>query len=137
MTFEWKVMLNATIATRYELLGVVVGFKFCSIKYIWASPWQNQCNVFATSMYPDQPAQSDQDPCCSLTNPITIANSRDPDQNALMRRLVWIHAGRKCITLVLSSRGSFKSVPQSAIFDQTMFSSLMLLYFVQLCKKML
>jgi hypothetical protein len=30
----------------------------------------------------------------------------DPDQTARMRRLVWIHAGRKRITLVLSSRGS-------------------------------
>jgi hypothetical protein len=28
-------------------------------------------SVFATSMDPDQPAQSDQDPCCLLTNPIT------------------------------------------------------------------
>jgi hypothetical protein len=31
-----------------------------------------------------------------------IANSMDPDQTARMRRLVWIHAGRKRITLVLS-----------------------------------
>jgi hypothetical protein len=30
------------------------------------------------------------------------ANSMDPDQNARMRRLVWIHAGRKPIMLVLS-----------------------------------
>jgi hypothetical protein len=30
------------------------------------------------------------------------ANSMDPDQTALMSRLVWIHAGRKRITLVLS-----------------------------------
>jgi hypothetical protein len=30
----------------------------------------------------------------------------DPDQNARMRRLVWIHAGRKPIMLVLSWRGS-------------------------------
>jgi hypothetical protein len=29
------------------------------------------------------------------------ANSMDPDQTARMRRLVWIHAGRKRITLVL------------------------------------
>jgi hypothetical protein len=29
-----------------------------------------------------------------------IANSMDPDQTARMRRLVWIHAGRKCIMLV-------------------------------------
>jgi hypothetical protein len=31
----------------------------------------------------------------------------DPDQTARMRRLVWIHAGRKRITLVLSWHGSF------------------------------
>jgi hypothetical protein len=30
----------------------------------------------------------------------------DPDQTARMRRLVWIHAGRKPIMLVLSWRGS-------------------------------
>jgi hypothetical protein len=30
----------------------------------------------------------------------------DPDQTARMRRLVWIHVGRKRITLVLSWRGS-------------------------------
>jgi hypothetical protein len=28
------------------------------------------------------------------------ANSMDPDQTALMRRLVWIHAGRKAIMSV-------------------------------------
>jgi hypothetical protein len=33
----------------------------------------------------------------------------DPDQTAWMRRLVWIHAGRKRIMLVLSWRGSFVS----------------------------
>jgi hypothetical protein len=31
-----------------------------------------------------------------------IANSMDPDQTARMRRLVWIHAGRKRTMLVLS-----------------------------------
>jgi hypothetical protein len=30
------------------------------------------------------------------------ANSMDPDQTERMRRLVWIHAGRKRIKLVLS-----------------------------------
>jgi hypothetical protein len=30
----------------------------------------------------------------------------DPDQTARMRRLVWIYAGRKRITLVLSWSGS-------------------------------
>jgi hypothetical protein len=36
-----------------------------------------------------------------------IANNMDPDQTVRMRRLVWIQAGRKRITLVLSWRGSF------------------------------
>jgi hypothetical protein len=36
-----------------------------------------------------------------------IENSMDPDQTTRMRRLVWIHAGRKPIMLVLSWRGSF------------------------------
>jgi hypothetical protein len=31
-----------------------------------------------------------------------IANSKDPDQTARIRRLVWIHAGSKPILLVLS-----------------------------------
>jgi hypothetical protein len=35
-----------------------------------------------------------------------IVNSMDPDQTARLRRLVWIHAGRKCTMLVLSWRGS-------------------------------
>jgi hypothetical protein len=35
------------------------------------------------------------------------ANSVNPDQNARMRRLVWIHDGRKCTMLVLSWCGSF------------------------------
>jgi hypothetical protein len=33
----------------------------------------------------------------------------DPDQTVRMRRLVWIHAGRKRIMLVLSWRGSYTS----------------------------
>jgi hypothetical protein len=36
-----------------------------------------------------------------------IANSMDTDQTARMRRLVWIHAGRKRTMLVLSWRGSY------------------------------
>jgi hypothetical protein len=41
-----------------------------------------------------QKAQSDQDPCCSLTNSITnleklIANSMDPDQIALVANPLW------------------------------------------------
>jgi hypothetical protein len=36
-----------------------------------------------------------------------IANSMDPDQTAGMRRLIWIHASRKSIMLVLSWRGSY------------------------------
>jgi hypothetical protein len=38
-----------------------------------------------------------------------IANSMDPDQTARMRGLVWIHAGRKRIMLVLSWRGSYNN----------------------------
>jgi hypothetical protein len=57
-------------------------------------------------------AQSDQDPCCSLTNSITrretdISNSMDPDQTARMRRLVWIYACGKPIMQVLPWRGSY------------------------------
>jgi hypothetical protein len=38
-----------------------------------------------------------------ICNRVLKANSMDPDQTAwmLQRRLVWIHAGRKRITLVL------------------------------------
>jgi hypothetical protein len=39
-----------------------------------------------------------------------IANSMDPDQTARMRRLVWIHAGRKPTMLVLSWRGSYDTM---------------------------
>jgi hypothetical protein len=38
----------------------------------------------------------------------------DPDQTSWMRRLVWIHADRKPIMLVLSWRGSF--VPQKLYY---------------------
>jgi hypothetical protein len=44
-------------------------------------------------------AQSDQDHAVCLPTLLQveklIANSMDPDQTARMRRLVWIHAGRK------------------------------------------
>jgi hypothetical protein len=40
---------------------------FYITKIIWAVSWQNQHNAFATCMDPDQSAQSDQDPCCSLS----------------------------------------------------------------------
>jgi hypothetical protein len=36
-----------------------------------------------------------------------IANSMDSDQTARMRRLDWIHAGRKLTMLVLSWHGSY------------------------------
>jgi ABC-type thiamine transport system ATPase subunit len=39
---------------------------------------------------------------------VEIANSMDPDLTARMRRLVWIHAGRKLITLVLLWHGSYQ-----------------------------
>jgi hypothetical protein len=80
------------------------------LKYKWAAPWQNQHNGFATSMDPDQPAQSDQDPCCSLSVSLLVigfvSDSMGPNQTTRMRRLVWIHAGRKPNMLVLSWRGS-------------------------------
>jgi hypothetical protein len=49
-------------------------------------------------MDPDQPAH----PQTILQVEKLIANSMDPDQTAQMRRLVWIHAGRNPIMLVLS-----------------------------------
>jgi hypothetical protein len=55
-------------------------FQWNIVFYICAAPWQNQCNVFETSMDPDQPAQSDQDLCCSLTNPIT-SRGTDSEQH--------------------------------------------------------
>jgi hypothetical protein len=39
----------------------------------------------------------------------TDSDSMDPDQTTQMRRLVWIHAARKPIMLVLLWRGSFVS----------------------------
>jgi hypothetical protein len=45
-------------------------FCYRTFSYIWAAPWQNQQNEFATSMDPG-PAwasvQSDLGPCCSLS----------------------------------------------------------------------
>jgi hypothetical protein len=41
----------------------------------------------------------------------------DTDQTARMRRLVWIHAGRKPIMLVLSWRGSLMSIRLN-VWDQ-------------------
>jgi hypothetical protein len=45
----------------------------------------------------------------------------DPDQTAQMRRLVWIHAGRRPIMLVLSWRGSYaffiKQLPTGTVDD--------------------
>jgi hypothetical protein len=38
----------------------------------------------------------------------------DPDQTARMRRLVWIHAGRKRTMLVLSWRGSYNYQPSKS-----------------------
>jgi hypothetical protein len=42
----------------------------------------------------------------------------DPDQTARMRRLVWIHAGRKRITLVLSWRAHINAHSKSIYFFQ-------------------
>jgi hypothetical protein len=83
------------------------------IIFIWAASRQNQRNVLATSMDPDQPAH----PCSLIRINVVrlqtllqveklIANSKDPDQTARMRRLVCIHAARKRTVLVLSWIGS-------------------------------
>jgi hypothetical protein len=42
----------------------------------------------------------------------------DPDQTARMRRLVWINAGRKCITLVLSWRGSNEFIQKHELNEE-------------------
>jgi hypothetical protein len=47
------------------------------------------------------------------------ANSMGPDQNARMRRLVWIQAGRKRTMLLLSWRGSFKDTLIGLIYFMT------------------
>jgi hypothetical protein len=62
-------------------------------------------------MGPDQSAhgQADQDLCCSLLVSLLVVglvSEQYPDQTARMRMLVWIHAGRKRIMLVLSWRSS-------------------------------
>jgi hypothetical protein len=64
-------------------------------------------------MDPDQPVHPRSLICIHTVRSLTllqveklIANIMDPDQTARMRRQVWIHAGRKRITLVLSWRGS-------------------------------
>jgi hypothetical protein len=80
---------------------------------IWAASQQNQRNAFATSMDPDQPVHQRSlirihAVCLNTLLQVEklIANSMGTDQTARMGRLVWIHAGRKRITLVLSWSGS-------------------------------
>jgi hypothetical protein len=56
-------------------------------------------------------AKSDQNPCCSLTNPLTRTET-DSEQHGTWSdcadaQLVWIHAGRKRTMLVLSWPGLF------------------------------
>jgi hypothetical protein len=56
--------------------------------------------------------QSDQDPCCSLSDSLLVIGFVSQQhgswyQTVRMRRLIWIHAGRKPIMLVLSWRGSY------------------------------
>jgi hypothetical protein len=77
----------------------------------WAAPWQNQHNAYDTNMDPDQPHPRSliRIHAVRLQTLLQvgklIANSMDPDQTVhqtvRMRRLVWIHAGRKHIMLVL------------------------------------
>jgi hypothetical protein len=71
----------------------------------WASSRQNQHNGFATSNDPDKPVHAVRLPTLLQVEKL-IANSMDPDQPAPKCRLVWIHAGRKPIMLVLSWHGS-------------------------------
>jgi hypothetical protein len=47
-----------------------------------------------------------------------IATSMGPDQTARMRRLVWMHAGRKPIMLFLSWRGSYNNINPDRIFKK-------------------
>jgi hypothetical protein len=70
-------------------------------------------SAFATSMDRHQPAHprslirihAVRLPTLLQVEKLT-ANNMDPDQTARMRRLDWMHAGRKRIMLVLSWRGS-------------------------------
>jgi hypothetical protein len=48
----------------------------------------------------------------------------DPNQTARMRRLVWIHAGRKPIMLVLSWRGSFINFVSTLLDDKRSYTKL-------------
>jgi hypothetical protein len=85
-----------------------------SVTNIWSAPWQNQYCTFATSIDPDQhvhPRSLIRIHAVHLQTFLQveklIANSMDPDQTAWMSRLVWNHAGRKPIMLVLSWHGSY------------------------------
>jgi hypothetical protein len=68
--------------------------------------WLNQHNAFATSMEEDQPVHLIRIHAVCLPPLLQvgklIANNMGPDQTAQRRRLVWIHADRKPIMLVLS-----------------------------------
>jgi hypothetical protein len=61
-----KVITNVKNKLRNENHASHLLKKGSVYKMTWVASRQNQHNVFATSMDPDQPAQSDQDPCCSL-----------------------------------------------------------------------
>jgi hypothetical protein len=84
---------------------------------ICAASRQNQHSGFVTSIDLDQPGLPRSlimNHAVSLPTLLQvenmISNSMDPDQTAWMCRLVWNHAGRKPIMLVLSWRGSFDFV---------------------------
>ena len=59
----------------------------------------------------------------------------NPDQTARMRRLVWIHAGRKHTMLVLSWRGSFIIVSACLKFLE-LFIAVLTHYFMSILWKM-
>jgi hypothetical protein len=52
-----------------------------------------------------------------------IATSMDPDQTAGMRRLVWIHAGRKRTMLVLSWRRSNHGLIEISILNLIIYKA--------------
>jgi hypothetical protein len=93
-TINWFKVKNKHVLILY--LPVITNTK-------WAASWQNQHNEFATSRLIRIHAV--RLPTLLQVEKL-IANSMDPDQTARMRRLVWIHTGRKPIMLVLSWRSS-------------------------------
>jgi hypothetical protein len=53
-----------------------ISLKWIRHNIIWAVSRQNKHTEYATSMDPDQPAQSDQDSCCSLSVSTLVIDSK-------------------------------------------------------------